>query len=153
MYDYDFMDTPWNYYTYPEVTEIILSKYITSIGSWAFSDCVKVETIDLPYGIERIGDSAFSFSTSYLETDAGIKIIAKQSNLPTAVGTCTVYGAIYDANGKMLAVAAEFCGSANDGTYACQLLLPVAVPAGGTVMVFLLDSELAPLTESTYLFP
>lgn len=97
--------------------------------------------------------SEFSFSTSYLETDAGIKIIAKQSNFPTAVGTCTVYGAIYDANGKMLAVAAEFCGSANDGTYACQLLLPVAVPAGGTVMVFLLDSELAPLTESTYLFP
>lgn len=58
MYDFEAAGAPW----YPDrknIKKIVISDDVTSIGSYAFSDCHNAVSVELPESIEVIGDYAF----------------------------------------------------------------------------------------------
>ena len=62
-------------------SKIVLPKSVTSIGAYAFRDCVNLTSIDLSSNIQSIGDKAFWGCSD------GLEITIEADNPPTAVAT------------------------------------------------------------------
>lgn len=62
MYDYDGYDMPW-YDDRDQITEVVVSEGITSLGDSAFSGCRKLLNVQLPESLRSIGESAFDDCT------------------------------------------------------------------------------------------
>lgn len=54
---------PWHYFK-DNITEVSFSGNITHIGGYAFRDCTRLESIDIPDSVASIGEQAFSGCTS-----------------------------------------------------------------------------------------
>lgn len=62
MEDCDYDKVPWNDCR-DEIKRVIVGEGITSIGNYAFNECVSIESITLPSGITRIGEHAFAYTS------------------------------------------------------------------------------------------
>ena len=60
MANYTYYNVPWGC----DITEVIIEKGVTSIGSRAFSYCTNLESITIPNSVTSIGSQAFSDCTN-----------------------------------------------------------------------------------------
>lgn len=58
MYDYSESNMPWKSDA-SKIKSVILSDGITSIGKYAFSECIKLSNITIPNSVTEIGEGAF----------------------------------------------------------------------------------------------
>ena len=58
MYDYDGNNNPWKY-SEEKIQTVIISDQVTSIGTWAFSNCRNLEQVSLSNNLKQIGEYAF----------------------------------------------------------------------------------------------
>ncbi len=58
MEDYSYDNNPWESYR-NEMTNVIISNGVTSIGSYAFYKCTLLASIEIPQSVTTIGESAF----------------------------------------------------------------------------------------------
>lgn len=59
MWDFTDGHAPWTAVA-ERVTRVVVAEGVTHIGSYSFSGCVKLETVDMPQSMETIGTQAFS---------------------------------------------------------------------------------------------
>lgn len=59
-------DQPWYAYR-EEITSIQIGEGVTAIGTYAFYNCTKAETVSLPQGLESIGSYAFALCAALTE--------------------------------------------------------------------------------------
>ena len=58
MNDYGYDNLPWSSYR-DEIMKVVIESGVTSIGSFAFSACSGLTSVDIPLGVTSIGYSAF----------------------------------------------------------------------------------------------
>lgn len=68
MQDYSMGDAPW-YSHQLDITRVVIGSGVTSIGEYAFYDCIRLTSIDLPDGVTNIGSSAFEGCSSLTSVD------------------------------------------------------------------------------------
>ena len=59
MTDFNFGKVPWNS-SRESIKKVIIEDGATSICSFAFYNCINLESITIPYGVTKIGEEAFS---------------------------------------------------------------------------------------------
>jgi hypothetical protein len=63
MPDYRSYESPWTHQVRggdPTITSIIIKEGVTTIGNYAFTDCLNVVSVSIPLSVVRIGENAFS---------------------------------------------------------------------------------------------
>lgn len=99
MYDYpQATDVPWNI-NRAAITEIVLPSGMTSICDNAFSNITKVRTVDIPYTVESLGDSAFEGCSQLVSANVYSKDI--ESNLDTVFAGCNDAFTLYSPEDAM----------------------------------------------------
>ncbi len=99
MYDYpQDTDVPWNV-NRAAITEIVLPSGMTSICDNAFSNITKVRTVDIPYTVESLGDSAFEGCSQLVSANVYSKDI--ESNLDTVFAGCNDAFTLYSPEDAM----------------------------------------------------
>ena len=79
------IDVPW-YSRANEITKVVVSDGITSIGNHAFHGLSKVKTVDLPDTVERIGLSAFEdYGATKFVAPKSLKVIEKNAFVDTSL--------------------------------------------------------------------
>ena len=60
MTDYpNFADVPWNAYR-EKILSVVMEPGVTSVGGYAFFQCINMTSVEMPEGVTSIGDNAFS---------------------------------------------------------------------------------------------
>ena len=60
MTDYpNFADVPWNAYR-EKILSVVMEPGVTSVGEYAFFQCINMTSVEMPEGVTSIGDNAFS---------------------------------------------------------------------------------------------
>jgi len=59
MADYDGSNMPWYSYQY-EITKVVIGNSVTTIGNFAFDDCIELTSVTIPDRVTTIGEYAFS---------------------------------------------------------------------------------------------
>ena len=106
IYNYDYDDSPWvGYKNY--IKTIFINDGVTSIGEYAFYECINLENVTIPDGVTTIGDYAFEDCDSLTSitipdgvTTIGIRAFFGCTSLTsitipdsvTTIGDCTFYG-------------------------------------------------------------
>ena len=100
---------------FSKITSITMPDTVTTIGDWAFNDCIKMETIKLSSNLETIGENAFQRCDSLTvinvpEKVTEIKDLAftmceKLQNISVSDGNVNykdIDGVLFDKDGKVL---------------------------------------------------
>ena len=84
MYDFeDSSEAPWNVYCEKFLT-VKIESGVTTIGSWAFSDCSNLTSVTIPNSVTTIGECAFSWCSSLTSVTI--------PNSVTTIGNCAFSG-------------------------------------------------------------
>ena len=97
--------TPWAEYT-TEIKTVNISADIITIGDYAFTDCVNLETINLPSGLIYIGASAFD-GTPFIKNHTGW-----QNNLLIIQNVIVKASQSADGNYTIPETVTSICGGA-----------------------------------------
>jgi hypothetical protein len=94
---------------------------ITSIGNFAFSGCISIQSIDLPTGVTSIGNYAF-FSCTYLES----------INIPASITSIGDWAFEYCTSLQSIDIPAGVTSIGNGAFYECTSLKSIDIPGGVT---------------------
>ena len=120
MYNYRYSsDVPW--YSYMTLIESVLIDDVTTIGNFAFYNCVNLTSIELPDSITRIGNSAFynCDSLTNIELPDGI----------TSIGNSAFYSCSSLVN---INIPNNVTGIGEDAFAWCSKLESINIPDGVT---------------------
>ena len=144
---------PWDIYT-ENITSIVIADEITSIGSYAFSDCSNASSLQLPDNLASIGSYAFynCSSLTSLDIPAGISAIAEytfngcsglqQVTLPETVSSIGA-NAFFGCSGLQELVLPSSVQQLGEYAFAkCTALASINLPTGiTTIPAHLFDSN------------
>ena len=124
MNDYypDINPAPWNSYA-EQIREVVIEKYVTSIGNFAFSECRTLESVTFAEGsqLTSIGDGAFDGTAlTSIEIPASVTSIGVD-----AFSSCDYLESVTFAEGSQLT-------SIGDGAFASSDLTSITIPASVT---------------------
>ena len=122
MKGYGYSNIPWKSYQ-NEMTNVIISNGVTSIGSFAFYRCTLLASIEIPQSVTTIGNRAFG-GCSALET-----VIIPDS--VTTIGNNAFYGCTSLAS---VIIPDSVTTIGNSAFYGCTSLASVIIPANITTI-------------------
>ena len=155
-----FKNCPWVLYRY-DIKKIVIEEGVTSIGAWAFNECLNVEEVILPNSLTSIGMGAFYYCKSIKELDmpASLKYVGEGAfivctglekvNITDLAAWCAVemednsslffyggsyFGAELYLNGKMVTdlVIPEGVTSIGNGVFGAKSIQSISIPASVT---------------------
>ncbi len=162
----DFRDAssaPWAKYAAGSgnylITSVTVSRGVTSIGSYAFSDCRSLTAVTLPAGLSEIGTSAFencSALRSVSIPDSTTKIGDKAFTACTALAEITMPGGVTSIGEKAfmltgltkLRLPSSVTETGDQAFYGCDRLTTAELP-GVTVLAERVFSECTTLRSVT----
>ncbi|MBQ4628934.1 MAG: leucine-rich repeat protein [Clostridia bacterium] len=73
-------EAPWIDYA-NEITSVVIESGVTSVGKYAFYDCVNLSSVKLPVSVKKIGEGAFMDCTSLngITISAGVSVIERKA--------------------------------------------------------------------------
>lgn len=138
MYEYslDKNRTPW--YTYRRwISRVIIEDGVTSIGNWAFNDCVSMTSVSIGNSVTRIGERAFGYCCSMVSV-----------TIPESV-TTICDDAFYRCEKLTDLTIGNHVASIGDGAFRyCYSLLSVTIPDSVTEMGNLVFTDCDQLTTA-----
>ncbi len=112
MYDYDIDSNLSPFRGNNDITSVVVSEGITSVGDYLFGNCQNMENITLPTTLTSIGHAAFMQGDGYVSTVYGLTEINIPSGV-TSIGGSAFWGSAI----QNLVIPASVTGI---GKYACR---------------------------------